>query len=320
VVKIVVILTACLCFISCNRFRENPSKLVVVDVNGQKLYAGDFARQMAKKLKFFDALAAKDPTNIRRIKESILDDFIVGSLLMEYVEKKGQSVSESDVDQEFEKIRKSYPDDLSFKASFAENGSTPSEWREKLKRGLFEKKAFSLMTSDLNQNNLDKTAHDYYEKNRNEFAMPAEIHIKQMVLSKRDDAERILRAIKSGKNFDELAEKFSLSPDSKIGGDIDHVTKGMVSAFDVGFNMSVGQVSGIISSSYGFHIIKLIGKKAAMNLSYEQAKPRVMQKILASKQQAVFNSWLSNAIKGAKIQKNDGLLSKLLIHTEGNQE
>ena len=306
--------------LSCTRFKENSTTATVLAVNGEKLSAGDFSKLLAKKLKNFDALAAKDPTNIKRTKDMILDEFIVDGLLRQLAQSKGLTISNEELEKEFEKVRKSYPDDLSFKSAIAEKGTSLTDWRDSLRKSLLVNKAFEIVSPPLSSDEITKTAHEYYAEHKDEFQRPPQIRIKQIVVAKRDDAERILHALKSGSSFEELAKKYSISPDSAHGGDIDFISKGIVPAFDSAFNLHPGQLSVIINSSYGFHILKLVDKRSAMLLNFEQSKGKIVQRITSRKQQEAFNRWLENAVKTAKIERNDTLLNRLSVHTEGTQE
>jgi peptidyl-prolyl cis-trans isomerase C len=312
-VVFVVIITS----ISCTRFRENQAYKTALAVNGEKLTAGDFSKQLAKKMKAFDALAAKDPTNIKRTKDLIINEFIVNALLRQKSQHEGASISDDELDLEFEKIRKSYPDDITFKAALAENSASIKEWRENLRKSLLEKKAFALLSPVATDSEALKDAHAYYDSHKAEFQRPQQVHIKQIAVAKRDDAERILKALKSGTSFDSLAKKYSISPDAARGGEIDYISKGAVPIFDSAFNLRPGQLSSVIDSSYGFHILKLIDKKSAMLLTFEQAKPIITRRILGQKQQSAFSAWLETNVKSAKIERNDDLLNKLTVHTEG---
>lgn len=310
----------CLTLFSCTRFRSAPAELPVLVVNGEKFSAGDFSKQLAKKLKTFDALAAKDPTNIKRTKEMILNEFIIATLLRQQAITKGLSVSDEEFEKEFDRVRKSYPDDLTFKAALAEEGASLADWSAHLRQSLLEKKAFTVIGPEIKETQLLEEAKEYYSSHKNEFQRPAQVHIKQIVVAKLDDAERIHHSLKTGASFEELAKKYSISPDASNGGDIGFISKGVVPAFDTAFNLRPGQLSGVVKSSYGFHILKLVDKRSAMLLTFDQAKDRILPRLLSKKQQESFNLWLENAIRSAKIERNDVLLNKLTVRTEGTQE
>ncbi len=304
---------------SCTHNNSNPKNSPVLSVNGHVYSATDFGKALARKLKIYDALAAKDPINIERARESVIQEFIVSALLEEYASAHNIEVSESDLLNELDHIRKTYPDDLTFKAALATEGQSLEEWKEALKKTLLERKVFATLTPP-NDQSLDNEARQFYETHKDDFVRPAQIHLQQIVVTREDDAERIFHKLKFGVSFTSLAQKFSISPDGAQGGDVGWIGKGTMPAFDMAFNVSVGQTSAIVKSSYGFHIMKVLDKRPAGHLTFEQVKPRLIREVAAKKQQAAFNQWLESAIKSAKIERNDTLLEKIRVRTEGAEE
>lgn len=95
-------------------------------------------------------------------------------------------------------------------------------------------------------------------------------------------AESVLAEIKAGKDFAELATKYSEDEASaKQGGDLDYFAKGrMVPEFDAAaFSMAPGTVSDLIKTQYGFHIIKVVDKKEASTRTLEEVTPQIREQL-----------------------------------------
>ncbi|HEY7059113.1 MAG TPA: peptidyl-prolyl cis-trans isomerase, partial [Vicinamibacterales bacterium] len=114
----------------------------------------------------------------------------------------------------------------------------------------------------------------YYNDNLQQYQTPEQVRASHILLKTegKDDAavkkqaEEILAKIKSGADFAELAKKYSEDEGSaKKGGDLDYFGKGrMVPEFEQkAFSMQPGEVSDLVKSQYGYHIIKLVDKKPA---------------------------------------------------------
>ncbi|MFH1470738.1 MAG: peptidylprolyl isomerase [Candidatus Micrarchaeota archaeon] len=90
-----------------------------------------------------------------------------------------------------------------------------------------------------------------------------EIRASHILVSKIDEADHIMRELKTGKDFSELARKFSSCPSSKNGGDLGFFSRGqMVKEFeDAAFTLEVGQFSNPVRTQFGFHIIKVCERK-----------------------------------------------------------
>ena len=128
--------------LSCTFSSQKISTKPVVKVNEHVLSVKEFANQLARKLKNFDALAAKDPNNLHRVKEDIIRNFIVKSLTLDWARTNNVFIAENFLDKEVDKLRANYPDDLSFRRSLAQENLSFSEWREDLRFVLIEREVF----------------------------------------------------------------------------------------------------------------------------------------------------------------------------------
>ncbi len=90
-----------------------------------------------------------------------------------------------------------------------------------------------------------------------------QVKASHILVSNLDEAERILREIGSGKSFEEMARKYSSCPSGANGGDLGFFSKGqMVKEFeDSAFSLPVGKVSAPVKTEFGYHLIKVTGKK-----------------------------------------------------------
>jgi peptidyl-prolyl cis-trans isomerase D len=102
-------------------------------------------------------------------------------------------------------------------------------------------------------------------------------------------AEDVLKQAKSGADFAELAKKYSEDTDSaKNGGDLDYFSKGrMVPEFDqVAFSMQPGQISDLVKSQFGYHIIKVVDKKPASTKTLAEVRQQITDQLAYERAQA----------------------------------
>lgn len=90
-----------------------------------------------------------------------------------------------------------------------------------------------------------------------------EIRASHILVSKLEEADHIMLELRRGKDFSELARKFSSCPSGKNGGDLGFFSQGqMVKEFEeAAFALEPGQITGPVRTQFGFHIIKLLEKK-----------------------------------------------------------
>lgn len=163
----------------------------------------------------------------------------------------------------------------------------------------------------------DKEAEDYYEKNKKVFERPEQVRARHILVIVKQGAgdddkkaakrkvQEILDRIKKGEDFAKLAEKFSDDPGSKQkGGDLGFFTKNsMIPAFDqVAFALEPGGVSGIVETSYGYHIIKVEEKKKAEIPPYGTIKDEVRALALQSAKQESVSRFIDKSFKEAGVK------------------
>jgi peptidyl-prolyl cis-trans isomerase D len=130
----------------------------------------------------------------------------------------------------------------------------------------------------------------YYNGNITQYQTPEQVRASHILLNTagkdeavvRKQAEDILQQVKAGADFAELAKKYSEDEGSKPnGGDLDYFSRGrMVPEFEAAaFALEVGQVSDIVKSQFGFHIIKVVDKKPAVTRSLDEVRPQIEEQL-----------------------------------------
>ncbi len=132
-------------------------------------------------------------------------------------------------------------------------------------------------------------------------------------------ADSIYKAIKKGADFAELAKKFSGDKGSASdGGELPWITRGQtVKEFeDKAFSLNVGEVSEPVKSSFGYHIIKLLGKQNFY--PYDSLKNDIHKFIEARGfREKIINEKLDSLAKAGNVTKDD-ILDKKLVELEAN--
>ncbi len=151
----------------------------------------------------------------------------------------------------------------------------------------------------------------YYNDNIQQYQTPERVRASHILLNTggkdeaavRKQAEELLAKIKAGADFGELAKKFSEDPGSKDkGGDLDYFTRGkMVPEFEMAaFTLAPGQVSDLVKTQYGFHIIKVVDKQTGSTQPLDQVRAQIQQLLasqIADRQITEQSSKLADRIK-----------------------
>jgi peptidyl-prolyl cis-trans isomerase C len=308
-----------ICFLmtGCNLGASRVAARPVVQVNDHTMSAKDFADRLARRLKNFDALSAKDPNNVKRAKEDVIRVFILQSLTEDYAKKNDISVSDSELEKEINQFRASYPDDLAFRRTLAEENLSMSDWKEELRQTLLSRKVFKKFSEKLVQPTPEEIQ-KYYEENKNLYKRKERIYLRQIILDELSKAQSVRDELKK-KDFAELAKKYSVAPESKAGGLVGWVEKGSVDIFDKAFNLPIGGMSQVLESAYGFHIFKVEKKIGPGFASLDEVKPEIIQALLGKKQQAEFADWLDKQIRASRVLRDNELINAVSVETRGQK-
>jgi len=196
------------------------------------------------------------------------------------------------------------PEDLESKITPTESEIKAYYDQNKAKFQIPEKRVVRYALLDLNRLRQNSVATDdelkvVYQQNIQQFQVPNRVHALHILLlttggktdaevaETRKKAEDILaQAKKKGANFEDLAKEYSEDPGSKAkGGDLGWVLQGQtVQEFEkAAFSMNKGEISDLIKTQYGFHIIKVLDKETAHIKPFEEVKDELRPNYLLNK-------------------------------------
>ncbi|MBJ6751072.1 peptidylprolyl isomerase [Geomonas anaerohicana] len=165
----------------------------------------------------------------------------------------------------------------------------------------------------------DAEAKKFYEDNKNQYFMQPEgvraSHILVSVDEKatpeerkraKEKAEALLKRVKAGEDFAAVAKAESSCPSASQGGDLGAFGRGeMVPAFEkAAFALKTGEVSGVVESEFGYHIIKVTDKQEAGAEKFDNVKDKIADFLKRQKVQQEVTSLVEQLKKTAKIQKD----------------
>jgi peptidyl-prolyl cis-trans isomerase D len=244
----------------------------------------------------------------------VFEELVRSSLVEEKFRKlltDGVSVSPAEIQEEFryenEKIKLAYifikPEDLAEKITPNEAEIKSYYEQNKSKYQIPEKRVVRYGLLDLNkirENTLvtDDELKAVYQQNIQQYEVPNRVHAEHILFTTvgKTDAEVaeikqkaedvVAQAKKKGANFEDLAKKYSEDPGSKAkGGDLGWIVQGQtVPEFEkAAFGLPKGEVSDVIKTQYGFHIIKVLDKETAHTKPFEEVKDSIRAPLLLQK-------------------------------------
>ncbi|MBI4763918.1 MAG: peptidylprolyl isomerase [Deltaproteobacteria bacterium] len=160
----------------------------------------------------------------------------------------------------------------------------------------------------------ENKARAYYQDHGDLFKTPEMIRVKHILIKTESTApeeekkkakakaEETLKKLKDGGDFSKLATEVSEDPGTKDkGGDLDFFPKGtMIPAFEeVAFALKPGEISGLVETEYGYHVIKMEEKKDALLEPYEKIKDKVKDQALQEMRKEAVTEFVEKALKNA---------------------
>ena len=231
------------------------------------------------------------PTEKRdEVYRGVLDDLVAYRLLKQEVKQRPLTVTDGDVEARIAAFKQQMGTEANFKAALQAQQITEAKLREDARTDLLVAK---LLDQEVNQKILVKPTDiaTFYEKNPDRFQqgetmrashilvlVPAEATA-QARTAARGRAEAALKAAKGGQDFAKLARQYSQDASAQRGGDLGFFPKGqMVPAFDqAAFALAPGQVSDLVETQFGFHIIKATEKRPARVVPFVEVAGQIQQ-------------------------------------------
>jgi peptidyl-prolyl cis-trans isomerase C len=295
---------------------------VAVTVNGVNINESQIEAQLKPQLAKVGAQLP--PTFVEQYKNQlrgqVLEGMIVEQLLDGKVKENNIIVTEEEVVEHLEKAAAQQNlslDDI--KEMMEARGQSFDEAKQRIKKGMAYQKLMDTQWAG-KINVTEDDAKKYYSENKTKFETPEQVRASHILIKPNTNdpnadpnqakakakakAEDLLKQIKSGADFAELAKTDSGDTYSAVqGGDLGFFGKSqMVPAFErAAFALKTGQVSDVVETQFGYHIIKLTDHKDANTIPFEQAKKDIVE-MLAQTQKADFAEKYIESLKAdAKI-------------------
>lgn len=266
---------------------------VVARINGQEIKKEELiseAKQM--QARFAQANRGPVPALDEKFYKQILDGMIAQRLLLAEAAREGVTVGDAEVKAQLATLRGRFPDQATYEQALKSEGMTEQQLQAKLRDEAVIQKYVG--TKIFNQVEVtDQAARQFYDQNQAQMQRPERVHARHVLIGvqptasaedkqkAKAKAEDVLKRAKAGEDFGKLASENSDDPGSKArGGDLSWFSRGqMVPPFDQAvFALSKpNDLSGVVETQFGYHVIQLVEKQAASPVPFEEAKDRITQ-------------------------------------------
>lgn len=294
--------------------KASPLPDPVARVNGVAIPAAD----LQKALNAFSkspAAAQVPPGKEKEVQQSILKHMVDEELMYQISSKISVKDLDKLVDNEILKFKTRFKTEADYNKSLLHEGISEKDIRRAISRKLT---FYNYVNQTIVPKQVvsDSEVKVFYEKNPERFSKPEQVrasHIlikvdaKATVSDKKKAKEKIdalLKQLNSGADFAKLAKENSGCNSSKDGGDLGYLERSkVVKPFgDAVFALKLGEMSGVVETEYGYHIIKLSEKRPSSKIPFDEVKAQIEDFLKRKKVDAAIKAIFEDAKKKAKIE------------------
>jgi peptidyl-prolyl cis-trans isomerase C len=261
--------------ISCGKGKPLTGK-EVARINGRVITVAEFEQEMEQLPPSLKALVVTD-----KGRREFLQKLIERELLLQEGVKKG-----FDKDEEF--LRKV----------------------EQFKQGLIIEALTEKLCAGKDEVS-DKEMEAYYQGNKKQFFLGERVRVRHIMVKTMSEAQNIKDRLHRGEDFITLARQYSIWPTKQQGGDLGYISRGMVdkSFEDAAFALKRrGEISGIVKTKLGFHIIRLEDRQGPHQLTFAEVREEIRKFLREKKRQEILAAHLKELREEAQVSINEQLL------------
>ena len=251
--------------------------------------------------------------DLPRLARALLDGLIDRAIVLQRAKAAGVQVSEAEVQRATDALaddaRKS---GAAWNDQLKKAGQNTEQLSEEMRDRILAAKYVAEQTGKERASPAETRA--YYDTHRSQFEEPEAVHCLQIVVRTPEEAKSVLDQLRAGASFDKLARQVSTSPDGRNGGDVGWFPKGtMPKVFDDScFALGTGKISGVVASPYGYHVFKVLGRRAARVRTFNEAKLEAERRATAEKRAQAERQLLQQLRGSAEIKLDES--SFALLH------
>lgn len=288
---------------------------VVARVNGAPIRASEVEAALNMLMPLSSYHQNVKPEKLEELRSRALEGLIDEELRYQEALRLKLRVAGSEVEQALERARKAYRSAEDFEKARRQSGATLPQIRASIVRALLIQKAYDrVVTSACRVSEADAAA--YFRSNPSRFIMPEEIHPYLLTIGvdaaaskeewerARRTAQDVARKIADGASFERLAREYSTDPTKARDGDLGFVHRGrLIEEFERALSgLRAGQVTPVIQTIYGFHLLRLAEIRPAAPKTFAELKATLVKDLTEARCGQASSDWSKRLRATARIE------------------
>lgn len=279
------------------RGNQSVTYAAIATVNGQPINEYDFMNVYYQQIEYYQSMLGQlNRQMLETIRYSAYDRLVDNMLIIQEIEARNIEVPKDEIEAELADFKEAYSQEV-----LDQYGYTDDYIKESIAVQLKYNKLISEISGTIDVS--EQAVKDMYEQARaSHILVKVDSDDEQAWDEAKERAESVLAELEHT-DFAELAKMYSDDSSAENGGDIGFIKRGQtVAPFEEAvFNMEVGEVSDLVKSEYGYHIIMVTDVKRAEGEEYELAKEQLREELETEQRYKQFANWLTEQKEQAEI-------------------
>jgi peptidyl-prolyl cis-trans isomerase C len=227
------------------------------------------------------------PAVFKQIQQEVVDQLIVQELLWQEAKRRNFIVEDEFVDTRLQEMKSGFDTEQAFQFKIQAGGFTEETYRDDIRQQVSVQHMISQSIAP-GISISDEEVENFYKANLDQMQRPVAVHARHILIkpesaepeaqqAAKDEAGEILAEIRAGEDFVELATDRSQAPSAPQGGDLGYFGPGqMVPPFEqAAFALKPGEISDVVRTQFGYHIIRLEDRRGGETLSLEDVTDKI---------------------------------------------
>jgi len=296
---------------------NQPSKGKIAVVNGSMITQEDFDREMGRvRQQFLNMGKPLIDSQIPKIKKEVLENLIDFELLYQETQRKGIKIDEATINEQVMTLKKRFPSEAEFKTALTKSNLSEAAIKTQIARGMAIEQLIDTYVPK-KATVSDQEIKAFYESRPGLFKQPEQVRASHILIKVDSQADEVKRAeaqkkikeiqqkLQKGEDFATLAKALSEGPSKVKGGDLGYFSRGrMVKSFEeAAFALRPNEVSDIVETKFGYHLIKVIEKRPEAITAFKDAKDKLGQYLKQQKVQKEVSMYVDKLKEKAKVER-----------------
>ncbi|HZK19058.1 MAG TPA: peptidylprolyl isomerase, partial [Clostridia bacterium] len=229
-----------------------------------------------------------------------LENLITERLVEQEAKKQNITISSKDIQDRLDQIiEQNFASEAEFTQALMMYNMSKEDMEKNIKNELM---ILEILGKDIEVE--EEEMKDYFANNRSLFDREEQVKVRHILVEDEEEASQVLQELNNGADFADLAKEKSIDGSKDNGGDLGFVKRqDVVEEFgNAAFSLEPNEISGVVKSDYGYHVLQVLEKQPAQEAVYEDFEEEVHDLVLQSKVNEQAGNWIMELRNSAKVE------------------